>query len=219
MTLQINLTGKFSLRSPSSRIFHLGLYFIGGLYVCLTGPSTRTNDSSYIVQEMNYCQSFYTINDTLGQTTKFYFALTKVINRTDSLDYNGSSNYSGIWIPTSTYESLDDHVMYQQRGDFLRYLSTQQTLIISFSETQFYVSNTQQPIARTGEVIFHNILFTTTILGIFALAFLLFKLTFMPIVQCMIKHELLLFKYCKSKSKKILPHTTDSNIDLSTVSL
>lgn len=207
------------MRSTSFHIFSLGLYFIGGLYVCLTGPSTRTNDSLYILQEMNYCESFYTSNDTLGQTTKLYFALTKVINRTDSLDYSGSNNYSGIWIPTSTHGSLDDHVMYQQRGDFLRYLSTQQTVIISFSETQFYVSNTQQPIARTGEVIFHNILFTTTILGIFALAFLLFKLTFMPIVQCLIKHELLLFKYCKSKSEKTPPNSIHSNIDLSSISL
>lgn len=192
------------MKSTSFYPFPIGLYFIGGLYVCLTGPSSRANDSVYIVQEMNYCESFYTSNDTLGQSTHLYFALTKVINRTDLLDYSGSSNFSGIWVPTSTHGSLNDHVMYEQRGDFLRYLPTQQTITISFSETQFYVSNTQQPISRMGEVIFHNILFTTTILGIFALAFLVFKLIFVPIGKCLAKQELFLFKTLKSKSKEML---------------
>ena len=187
----------------------LGIYYIGGVLICLTGPSSRSNDSLYMVQELNYCESFYTENQTLSQTTEFYFALTKVINRTDSLDYSSSNNYSGIWIPTTTHGSLNDRIMYEQRGDYARYLSTQHTLIVSFSETQFYVSNSQQPIARTGEVIFHNILFTTTILGIFALAFLLFKLTFIPIIQCIIKRQICLLQFCKfRKAYKSHQNTT-----------
>ncbi|CAF1105134.1 unnamed protein product [Rotaria sordida] len=174
MTIQINLTGS---------------YYIGGIFICLTGPRTTTNDSSYIVQNLDYCQLFNTSDQTLGHTTEINFALTKMINRTESLDYSGSTNYSGIWIPTSTHGSLNDRLVYLQQGAFLRYLSTQHTLIISFSETEFYVINKQEPIARMGEVLFHDILFVTTIIGIFALAFLIFKLMFMPILKWIINHK------------------------------
>lgn len=158
----------------------------------------------YIVQEMDYCDFFYTSDQTLGQTTEFYFALTKIINATDALDYSGSINYSGIWIPTTTHGSLNDHLAYDQRGVHIRYLSTQHTIIISFSETQFYVINQQQPIARMGEVIFHSIIFTTTIIGIFAFGFLIFKLTFMPIVLWIIKRRIFLLKFCNFKKHEKL---------------
>jgi hypothetical protein len=151
---------------------------------------------------MNYCEFFFSPGQTLAQTTTLSFGMTKVINQTDALDYSGSSKYTGIWIPTSTHGSLDDHIMYDQRGSYLRYLSRQSTIIITLSETLFYINNEQQPIARTGEVIFHNILFTTTILGIFTLAFLLFKLTFMPILTVLVKHQALLYVLRKQKPKE-----------------
>lgn len=168
----------------------------------MTGPRHESNDSSYVVQMIEYCQLFFTVDQTLGQTTTIDLTLTKVINRTESLDYSGRVNYSGIWIPTSTHGSLNDHIVYQQRGKFLRYLSTQHTLIIDFSETNFYVINKQEPISRMGEIFFHNILFTTTIIGIFALAFLVFKLTFMPIMKWMIRHEKFLFSCCKLRQNR-----------------
>ncbi|CAF3589638.1 unnamed protein product [Rotaria sp. Silwood1] len=187
MTIQINLTGSS---------------YIGGVCICLMGSRSASNDSSYVVQTMDYCQLFFTSDQTLSQTTEINFALTKVINRTESLDYSGSTNYSGIWIPTSTHGSLNDRLVYSQQGAFLRYLSTQHTLIITFSETEFYVINRQEPISRMGEILFHNILFTTTIIGIFALAFLVFKLTFMPIVEWIIRHEKLLLHFCKLRKER-----------------
>lgn len=186
----------------------LGVYYIGGLHICLTGPRSISNDSTYTVQELNYCGFFYTSNQTIAQTTEFSFDLTKVINQTDALDYSGSTNYSGIWIPTVTYGSLDDHVMYDQRGAYLRYLSTQNIIIISFSETNFYISNEQQPIARMGEIIFHNILFTTTIIGIFALAFLIFKLTLMAILTQILNRPKHLLHLCKFKKGKVIQNDT-----------
>jgi hypothetical protein len=181
---------------------YLGLYYIGGVLICLTGPSSTSNDSLYVVQEFNYCELFYTSDQTLGQATEINFALTKVINETESLDYSGSTNYSGIWIPTSSHGSLNDRLAYLQQGAFLRYLSTQHTITITLSETQFYVINQQQPIARLGEVLFHNVIFTTTVIGIFALAFLLFKLTFMPIVLWIIKHEISFLLRCKLRKEE-----------------
>ncbi|CAF2521224.1 unnamed protein product [Rotaria sp. Silwood2] len=171
ITIQINLTGS---------------YYIGGILICLTGPLSTKNDSAYVVQKLDYCQPFYTFDQTIGQTTEINFALTKVINRTESLDYSDLTNYSGIWIPTSTHGSLNDRLVYLQRGTFLRYLSTQHTLIISFSETQFYVINKQQPIARRGEIIFHNILFTTTV-----------------IVTWIIKHDKFLLKLCQLRKARL----------------
>ncbi|CAF1234250.1 unnamed protein product [Adineta steineri] len=172
ITMQINLTG---------------LYYIGGILICLTGPRITNNSSWYTVQEMNYCQFYFTSDQTIGETTEIYFSLTKVINQTDSLEYNGLSNYSGIWIPTSTHGSLNDRVAYLQEGAYHRYLYTQHTVIINFQETPFYVMNEQEPIARTAEILFHNVLFATTVISIFALAFVIFKLIFMPVVKWILK--------------------------------
>jgi hypothetical protein len=185
---------------------YLGSYYTGGVFICLTGPRTASDDSSYVVQEMNYCELFYAPNQTVAQTTEVYFALTKVVNQTQSLDYSNSNNYSGIWIPTATHGSFDDHHIYDQRGAFLRYLSTQQTIIISFSETQFYVINQQQPIARAGEILFHNVLFTTAVIGIFALAFLIFKLTFMPILQWIIIRKIFKSQFIKLRRRSTANH-------------
>lgn len=112
-------------------------------------------------------------------------------------------NYSGIWIPTATHGSLNDHLVYLQRGSFLRYLYTQHTLIISLSETEFYVANAQVPMARSGEILFHNILFTTTIISIFALAFLLSKLTLLPVLKYIIRHKILSTTLSKLRKKKL----------------
>jgi hypothetical protein len=205
MTIQINLTGMPNIEYNTYYFLYLGSYYIGGLLICLTGPNSTSNDLTYVVKEMNYCELFGTREQTIGQTTSFYFGMTKVINETDALDYSGSADYSGIWIPTSTYGSLDDHIMYSQRGNYLRYLSTQHTVIITLAETNFYINNQQQPIARTGEVIFHNILFTTTIIGIFTLAFVIFKLTFMPILLIFLKRPTTLCCYARQpKESKVM---------------
>ena len=167
--------------------------------ICLHGIGSISNSSTYKLQELDYCDSFFTDDQTLGKAVEIEFALTKVINKTEYLDYSGSSNYSGIWIPTSSHGSLNDQLTYQQRGPFLRYLSTQNTVFITFLETKFYMMNEEKPIARNGEILFHNILFTTTIIGLFALAFLVFKLTFMPIIQWFIRREISLVKFCKKR--------------------
>ncbi|CAM4965580.1 unnamed protein product [Rotaria socialis] len=133
MTIQLNLAGP---------------YYIGGVLICLTGPSSAINDSSCLVQNLDYCQLYFTSNQTLGQTTEINFDLTKSINQTESLDYSGATNYSSIWILTSIHGSLNDYLVYLQRGAFLRYLYTQHTIMITFSETEFEfdVINKQEPI-------------------------------------------------------------------------
>ncbi|CAM4788732.1 unnamed protein product [Rotaria magnacalcarata] len=162
------------------------------LVVCLSVLlvlSSAINNSSCLVQNLDYCHLYSTSNQTLDQTTAINFDLTKVINQTELLYYSGSTNYSGIWILTSIHESLNDYLVYLQRGAFLRYLYTKHAIMITFSETKFDVINKQEPTARRDDIIFHNILFTTTVIGIFALAFLVVKLRLVSTVKWMIKHE------------------------------
>ncbi|CAF4348789.1 unnamed protein product, partial [Adineta steineri] len=135
------------------------------------------------------------------------FILTKTINITDPLDYNSASVYSGIWIPTSTYALLSDFLAYNQQGDYIRYLGTQHTLTIIFSETQFYVVNEQQPIVRRNEMIFHGVLFTTTILGLFALGFLVLKLTLITALKWIINRIIQRPPCCR---KKIIEEPTEN---------
>ena len=80
----------------------------------------------------------------------------------------------------SIVQTLSDDLFFARQGEHLRYLSAQTNIIVQLSETPFYVKNTQDPIARRTEIIFHNILFTTVALELFGLVFLIFKLIFLP---------------------------------------
>ncbi|CAF0751779.1 unnamed protein product [Adineta steineri] len=192
MNIQLNLTGQS---------------YIGGVYICLMGDNSTSNDSLYTVQQLKFCQLFSTDNQTISQNTEISFILTKTINITDPLDYNSASVYSGIWIPTSTYALLSDFLAYNQQGDYIRYLGTQHTLTIIFSETQFYVVNEQQPIVRRNEMIFHGVLFTTTILGLFALGFLVLKLTLITALKWIINRIIQRPPCCR---KKIIEEPTEN---------
>ena len=60
---------------------------------------------------------------------------------------------------------------------------TQTDISVSVSQSIFYVSNLQQPIARQAEVIFRSLLFTIVVLEVFGLLFLLFKLLLAPMLR------------------------------------
>jgi hypothetical protein len=76
----------------------------------------------------------------MPQTINVKIDFTKGINRTEGLNIDDPVTYSGIWIPTLTTKSLNDRIAYKQQGTYLRYLSSQQILLIELSETQFYTS-------------------------------------------------------------------------------
>ncbi|CAF1355493.1 unnamed protein product [Didymodactylos carnosus] len=164
MNVQFNLTGPYS---------------VGGVRICLSGPSA-SNDS-YTVQQLNFCQFFYTANQTLAHSSSIDLQLTKVINETDGLSASDKTLYSGLWVPTFTVNTISDQLLYSQQGEYLRYFSTRTTLLITVGETQFYIQNTQSPIAKQTEIVFHNLLFTIVCLEIFGLIFLVIKLLFVPL--------------------------------------
>ncbi len=64
--------------------------------------------------------------------------------------------------------------------------STELTIIIS--ETSYYIKNRQLPIAKLREIIFHTLLFTVVCIEIFRLIILLFKLTFLPLLNFITRH-------------------------------
>ncbi len=182
-----------SIQSHRSVFFHLsnsktsqtlvGNSYIGAIRICIKGPPATREDSHSSIKALATCQLLSNSDQTMPQTAYFNVDFTKSINRTEGLELNDPITYSGIWIPTLTIKSLNDEFAYEQQGTFLRYLSSQQILFMDFSETQFYIKNVQEPIARSGEIIFHNILFSTVCIELFGLAFLIFKLALLPLIQ------------------------------------
>jgi hypothetical protein len=144
MTLQYNLTGP---------------YFIGGIRVCFSGDNST--DGPYTLRQMDFCQFFSTANQTLASSPYVAIEMTKVINRTVGLNSDDPLRYSGLWLPTLTLHPFSDELLYRQQGDYIRYLIYQTVLVIDVSETNFYIKNTQEPIAKQTEITFHTILFTS----------------------------------------------------------
>ena len=161
----------------------LGNSFVGGSRICINGPSATRNESHSTVKELAFCQLMFTADQTMSQSINVKLDFTKIINRTEGQQTDAPATYSGIWIPTITTKSLNDRVAYEQQGTHLRYLPAQQIFSFEFTETQFFIKNTQEPIARSGEIIFRNILFSTVSIELFGLAFLLFKLALMPLLK------------------------------------
>ncbi|CAF5097160.1 unnamed protein product, partial [Rotaria magnacalcarata] len=87
------------------------------------------------------------------------------------------SIFGGIFIPTST---TDYNSLFFTEDQFVRSTLTLTTLNIVTSETPYYVKNLQEPIAKSSEIVFQNLLFTTVCLELFGLIFLLFKLLLKP---------------------------------------
>jgi hypothetical protein len=138
----------------------IGPYFIGGLRICLSGPSAVEDDQKYILQELQFCQFIYTDNQTLTINPTIGIKMTKIINRTMSYTTNDDMTFGGIWIPTLTIDTLTDMLLFGESGEYMRYLSDRVTLIVDISESEFFMKNTQEPIARYTEIVLHTVLFS-----------------------------------------------------------
>jgi hypothetical protein len=143
-TLQFNLTGP---------------YFIGGLRICLSGPSSIEDNGKYTLKELRFCQFYYIENETLTINPTIGVKMTKVVNRTIGYAVSDDITLSGIWIPTLTVNTLSDVLLLDENGEYIRYLSNRVTLVIDVIESDFFVKNTQEPIARYHEIVLHTILF------------------------------------------------------------
>jgi hypothetical protein len=110
-------------------------------------------------------------------------SLTKVVNETLSID-GDDSIFGGIYIPTFT---VDQNSLFFTGDQFVRSTLTSTTLKLVLSETPYYVKNLQQPIAKSSEIIFQNLLFITVCLELFGLLFLSYKLLFKPFYVSLLK--------------------------------
>ncbi len=184
-----NVTRSIEFLLPSHRaniqMNILGHFFIGAIRICLNGPS-EINDVN-ILQTLNICQLFFTVNQTLSYTSTMDIVLIKVINVTKPLKVGEETIYHGRWSPIFVEHSLSDHLLFEQDGEYLRYLSQPTTLSIQFSEQTTYLQNNQEPIIRQAELAFHSLLFCTLIIELFALTFLFSRLIIIPFVRTIIR--------------------------------
>ena len=148
----------------------IGPFFIGGIRLCLSAPSSSIQNDKYIAKEMNFCQFLFVPNQTITTDPTINIKIIKIINRTASMTVDDDDAiYSGLWLPTLTSTSLTDELLYLKKGQSYRYLSTKITLVIYIKESEFFMKNTQEPIARSYEITFNTILFSSKIIHTYSL--------------------------------------------------
>jgi hypothetical protein len=157
---------------------------IGGIRIGLEGPGLETEndtlESAYTLANLSFAQTLSASGSVLTQQPSFTLQLTKVINRTYSLEAEGVTEFSGIWLPIISGNSDQ---MFVDASEYKYGTSSNTILSIVFSETSSYMLNTQRPIADQDEIIFTDLLFTILCLEIFGLGFLIFKLIIFPIFK------------------------------------
>ncbi|CAF3950864.1 unnamed protein product [Rotaria sp. Silwood2] len=178
-----------------------GSSFIGGLRICFNGPSTSQSNGKYTIQMFNFCRFFFTINETLTANSIVNVKMTKVINRTAPLSKNDESIFTGRWLPTLTVNTLADALLFEQRGKYRRYLSNQIVLVVDLTESEFYLENSQEPIARPNEIVFQTVLFSMLCLELFGLLFLIFKLLISPFIPMVLERY---FKRTNNDQRRML---------------
>ncbi len=165
-TVQINMTGP---------------YWIGAIRLCIRGQGQINKNS--ILRQLDSCQLYNASNEAIGRATYIPIVFIKNINKTQPLSTTNSPIYSGLWMPTFSTVSLSDEPYYVEFGNYLRYTSSLTNIKVTVDEYPFFIKNTQQPIVRTAELIFHGLLFTSLCIEIFAFAFLIVKLFIIPLFR------------------------------------
>lgn len=156
---------------------------IGGVRIGLSASSTV--DGTNIAQEVAFSNSFNVTHRIMSQQPYFTIELIQVINETKPLAVIGTSNYSGLWIPTFTQDS--DRNFYSESG-FEQYHTRPYTLLtIDIQQGTYYIYNIEKPIVKTTAVIFKNFLFASMCMEIFGFVLLIFKLAIMPLVRLIIR--------------------------------
>lgn len=175
-----NISSVLSLAIPldfqqmSIQIYLADIQTIGGLRVGLSGSAYK--NEHYNQRDLQFHQGFYKDGQLLTQNLPIVFQLTKVINETVPM-MGEESEYSGIYIPTFT---IDTSSLFLTADEYNQLNFTSTVVTIDIQETPYYVKNLQEPIAKSSEIIFHNLLFTIVCLEIFGLGFLLYKLAVKP---------------------------------------
>ena len=141
-------------------------------------PSSR-----YTLLELKFASTFVSssLDGILGSSTSFPIALTAIVNETAPLNSDGLlATFSAIW---SSSFNVNSDELFTNESRYTFFYRKQTNISVVISESIFYVSNLQQPIARQIEVVFRNLLFTIIVLEVFGLVFLLSKLLLVPLYR------------------------------------
>ncbi|CAM4744903.1 unnamed protein product [Rotaria magnacalcarata] len=140
-----------------------GPHFIGGLRFCFSAASVTNSDAHSKAQAIDTCQLFFMPNQTLTRNPTVNVKMTKAINRTAGFTLPNETRYTGLWLPRFTADTLTDELLFSLGSEYLRYALKTTILVISITESEFYMKNTQEPIARQYEILFSTILFASKI--------------------------------------------------------
>lgn len=160
----------------------------------------------YTLLELNCASTFVptSLDQALAASTSFALQLTQIINRTAPLNSDGLATYSAIW--SSAFNvNADEIFSTETRYSFFQRTST--NIAVTIEESLFYVSNQQRPIARQKEIIFRSLLFTTVVLELFGLIFIILKLLLFPLLH--IVHQRL---QSVSKRNQVTPVQDQGNV-------
>ena len=174
--ISVNLTSHNSYLKLNFK----GNETIDAIRIGITGANTFTTNN--FLQKLHFSKLFHLNNFTFKQYPVFNLQLTKVINITEGLTINDETRYSGIWLPTFTF---DVNQLFEKKNHFNNRKET--VLSLSISETPFFIQNKQQPLAKRFEIIFKTILFATVCLEFTCIILLLSKLWLIPIIQIIIR--------------------------------
>jgi hypothetical protein len=177
----ISLSLLLPSRSINLQVQLTGMNTVGGLRIGLTGPGAEmendTLDGVYTLVDLLFAQTLTSPGRLLTQQPSCTIQVTKVINRTYSLEADGEDLFNGVWLPTFS-ATLDQ--MFVDESEHIYATSSSTVISIIMSETPYYTWNVQRPITDADELVFTNILFTIVCLELFGLGFLIFKLIIIP---------------------------------------
>jgi hypothetical protein len=159
------------------------IYTIGGFRMGLSGSGETDGEAELTLKQLGFSQTFSQAGMMLGQTVSLGLKTTKVINQTLPLAGDDFEAFDGLWIGSFTINYYNSFV---SETDYMLSASTPltaTTLIMTISETDHYILNVQEPIAKLDEIIFHNLLFTIVVLEIFGMIFLIHKLMIVPLIS------------------------------------
>jgi hypothetical protein len=162
-----------------------GNHTVAAVRCGITAPQLDSIDN--VALGLNFSKRFNKSSQRLAQNVLVNLDLTKVNNITEGLTDSGISKFSAIWTPTFTF---DINAMFVSSDKPVNGSIGQRnltTLSIVLGETPFFVKNTQKPIARRSEIIFHTFLFISACIDLLAMIFLLLKLWFFPLMRFFLK--------------------------------
>lgn len=138
-----------------------GPHFIGGLRLCFSAPPVADLAARSKVQKMDTCQLFFMPNQTLTRNPTVNVKMTKIINRTAGFTSSNETTYTGLWLPHIVVDTITDELLFSRGSEYLRYVPQKSTLIVVITESEYYMQNTQEPIARRFEILFSTVLFAS----------------------------------------------------------